>query len=144
MSRRREYPSRPIVGVGIMIREGDNYLLIKRAANPDKGLWSVPGGLVEVGERIEDAAIREAKEETCLDVKLVERLGVVDKIEYDESGKVFYHFIIIQYLAEIIGGEMWPMDDALEAKWVTLDQLPEFEITGSLKNFLVDIGLYPS
>ena len=144
MSRRREYPSRPIVGVGIMIREGDNYLLIKRAANPDKGLWSVPGGLVEVGERIEDAAIREAKEETCLDVKLVERLGVVDKIEYDESGKVFYHFIIIQYLAEIIGGEMCPMDDALEAKWVTLDQLPEFEITGSLKNFLVDIGLYPS
>jgi 8-oxo-dGTP diphosphatase len=144
MSRRREYPSRPIVGVGIMIREGDNYLLIKRAANPDKGLWSVPGGLVEVGERIEDAAIREAKEETCLDVKLVERLGVVDKIEYDESGQVFYHFIIIQYLAEIIGGEMCPMDDALEAKWVTLDQLPEFEITGSLKNFLVDIGLYPS
>ena len=55
-----------------------------------------------------------------------------------------YHFIIIQYLAEIIGGEMCPMDDALEAKWVTLDQLPEFEITGSLKNFLVDIGLYPS
>ena len=144
MSRRREYPSRPIVGVGIMIREGDNYLLIKRAANPDKGLWSVPGGLVEVGERIEDAAIREAKEETCLDVKVVERLGVVDKIEYDELGKVFYHFIIIQYLAEIIGGEMCPMDDALEAKWVTLDQLPEYEITGSLKNFLVDIGLYPS
>lgn len=127
-----------------MIQDGDKYLLIKRAANPDKGLWSVPGGLVEVGERIQDAAVREALEETCLDVKLVERLGVVDKIEYDESGKVFYHFIIIQYLAEIIGGEMCPMDDALEAQWVTLDQLPEFEITGSLKDFLVDIGLYPS
>ncbi len=127
-----------------MIRDGDKYLLIKRAANPDKGLWSVPGGLVEVGERIQEAAIREAKEETCLDVKLVERLGVVDKIEYDESGKVFYHFIIIQYLAEILGGEMCPMDDALEAQWVTLDQLPEFEITGSLKDFLIDIGLYPS
>jgi 8-oxo-dGTP diphosphatase len=144
MSRTREYPKRPIVGVGVMIRDGDKYLLIKRAANPDKGLWSVPGGLVEVGERIQDAAVREALEETCLDVKLVERLGVVDKIEYDESGKVFYHFIIIQYLAEIIGGEMCPMDDALEAQWVTLDQLPEFEITGSLKDFLVDIGLYPS
>lgn len=143
MSRRREYPSRPIVGVGVMIRDRDNYLLIKRAANPDKGYWSVPGGLVEVGERIQDAAIREALEETCLDVKLIERLGVVDKIEYDESGKVFYHFIIIQYLAEMIGGEMCPMDDALEAQWVTLDQLPEIEITGSLKDFLVDIGLYP-
>jgi 8-oxo-dGTP diphosphatase len=144
MSRTREYPKRPIVGVGVMIRDGDKYLLIKRAANPDKGLWSVPGGLVEVGERIQDAAVREALEETCLDVKLVERLGVVDKIEYDESGKVLYHFIIIQYLAEIIGGEMCPMDDALEAQWVTLDQLPEFELTGSLKDFLVDIGLYPS
>lgn len=127
-----------------MIRDNDRYLLIKRAANPDKGLWSVPGGLVEVGEKIQDAAIREAKEETCLDVKLVDRIGVVDKIEYDEAGKVFYHFIIIQYLAEILGGEMCPMDDALEAEWVTLDQLPEFELTGSLKDFLIDIGLYPS
>ena len=144
MSRRREYPSRPIVGVGIMIRDGDKYLLIKRAANPDKGLWSVPGGLVEVGERIQDAAIREALEETCLEVRLVERLGIVDKIEYDEEGQVFYHFIIIQYLAEIIGGELCPMDDALEAQWVTLNQLPDFELTNSLKDFLVDIGLYPS
>ena len=93
-----------------MIRDGDKYLLIKRAANPDKGLWSVPGGLVEVGERIQEAAIREAKEETCLNVKLVERLGVVDKIEYDESGEVYYHFIIIPFFGvitmvmEFIGG----------------------------------------
>ncbi len=143
MSRRREYPSRPIVGVGVMIRDGDNYLLIKRAANPDRGLWSVPGGLVEVGERIQDAAIREALEETCLEVELVERLGVVDKIEYDEEGKVYYHFIIIQYLADMTGGEMCPMDDALEAQWVTLDQLKDFELTNSLRDFLVDIGMYP-
>ena len=143
MSRRREYPNRPLVGVGVLIRKGNNYLLIKRAANPDKGLWSVPGGLVEVGERVEYAAVREALEETCLDVRLVERLGVVDKIEYDESGKVFYHFIIIQYLAEIVGGEMCPMDDALEAQWVTLDQLNKYELTRSLKDFLIDLGLYP-
>lgn len=143
MSRRREYPERPIVGVGVMIRDGERYLLIKRAANPDKGLWSVPGGLVEVGERIQDATIREAKEEACLDVELIQRLGVVDKIEYDETGKVYYHFIIIQYLATITGGEMCPMDDALEARWVTLPQLPEYELTNSLKDFLVDIGLYP-
>lgn len=126
-----------------MIRDGDNYLLIKRAANPDRGLWSVPGGLVEVGERIQDAAIREALEETCLEVELVERLGVVDKIEYDEEGKVYYHFIIIQYLADMTGGEMCPMDDALEAQWVTLDQLKDFELTNSLRDFLVDIGMYP-
>jgi ADP-ribose pyrophosphatase len=143
MSRRREYPNRPIVGVGIMIRDGENYLLIKRAANPDKGQWSVPGGLVEVGERIQDAAVREAKEETCIDVKLVERLGVVDKIEYDESGEVYYHFIIIQYLADMLGGDLCPMDDALEAKWITLDQLPDYDLTNSLRDFLIEIGMYP-
>jgi ADP-ribose pyrophosphatase YjhB (NUDIX family) len=125
MSRRREYPARPITGVGIMIRDGGRYLLIKRAANPDKGLWSVPGGLVEVGEKIEDAAVRE-------------------KIEYDEKGEVYYHFVIIQYLAVVKSGEMCPMDDALEAEWVTLDQLKDFELTNSLKDFLIDIGMYPS
>jgi len=144
MSRRREYPTRPIAGVGVMIQDGEKYLLIKRAANPDKGLWSVPGGLVEVGERIEDAAVREALEETCLDVELVKRLGVVDKIEYDDKGEVYYHFVIIQYLAVVKGGEMRPMDDALEAEWVTLDQLKDYELTSSLKGFLIDIGMYPS
>lgn len=127
-----------------MIQDGEKYLLIKRAANPDKGLWSVPGGLVEVGERIEDAAVREALEETCLDVELVKRLGVVDKIEYDDKGEVYYHFVIIQYLAVVKGGEMRPMDDALEAVWVTLDQLKDYELTSSLKDFLIDLGMYPS
>ena len=127
-----------------MIRDGERYLLIKRAANPDKGLWSVPGGLVEVGERIEDAALREAKEETCLEVELVKRLGVVDKIELDDEGEVYYHFVIIQYLADVLGGEMCPMDDALEAEWVTLDQLKDYDLTNSLKDFLIEIGMYQS
>jgi 8-oxo-dGTP diphosphatase len=144
MSRRREYPTRPIAGVGVMIRDGERYLLIKRAANPDKGLWSVPGGLVEVGERIEDAALREAKEETCLEVELVKRLGVVDKIELDDEGEVYYHFVIIQYLADMVSGEMCPMDDALEAEWVTLDQLKDYDLTNSLKDFLIEIGMYSS
>lgn len=97
-----------------------------------------------MGERIEDAAVREALEETCLDVELVKRLGVVDKIEYDDKGEVYYHFVIIQYLAVVKGGEMRPMDDALEAEWVTLDQLKDYELTSSLKDFLIDIGMYPS
>ena len=143
MSRRREYPDRPIVGVGVLIQRGDKYLLIKRAANPDKGMWSVPGGLIEVGEKAAYAARREALEETCLEVEIQERLGVVDKIEYDDAGKVLYHFIIIQFLATPISGDMKPMDDALDAVWVTLDQLKDYQLTESLKNFLVNIGLYP-
>jgi ADP-ribose pyrophosphatase len=139
----REYPERPIVGVGVLIQRGDEFLLIKRAANPDKGLWSVPGGLIEVGEKAVDAARREALEETCLEVEVKERLGVVDKIEYDEAGKVLYHFIILQFLAIPIGGEMKPMDDALDAVWVTLDKFKDYQLTGSLKRFLNEIGLYP-
>jgi len=139
----REYPARPIVGVGVLIQRGDKFLLIKRAANPDKGLWSVPGGLIDVGEKAADAARREALEETCLEVEVKERLGVVDKIEYDEVGKVLYHFIIIQFLATPISGEMKPQDDALDAVWVTLDQFKDYQLTGSLKRFLNEIGLYP-
>jgi ADP-ribose pyrophosphatase YjhB (NUDIX family) len=83
-----------MVGVGILIRKGDEYLLIKRASEPDKGLWSVPGGMVELGEKAEKAAIREAKEETGLKIEIVKDLGVVDKSR-DDVGKVRYHFIII-------------------------------------------------
>ena len=134
---------RPIVGVGVLIQRGDKYLLIKRAANPDKGLWSVPGGLIEVGERAKDAAAREALEETGLVVEIGERLGVVDKIEYDDAGEVYYHFIIIQYLANSLSGTVTPMDDALDAVWVTQEQFKDYELTGSLKDFLQDIGMYP-
>jgi len=129
--------------VGVLIQKEDEYLLIKRAANPDKGLWSVPGGLVEVGERAADAATREALEETGLVVDVRERLGVVDKIEYDDEGRVRYHFVILQFLAYPVRGVMKPMDDALDAVWVTSEQLKDYEITGSLKRFLLDIGLYP-
>src|SRR4030067_637782 len=100
----RLYPERPIVGVGVLIEKDGRYLLIRRAADPDKGMWSVPGGLVEVGERVRDAALREALEETGLRVELVDRLGVVDKIMRDDEGRVRDHFIIVQFLARIVGG----------------------------------------
>jgi 8-oxo-dGTP diphosphatase len=133
-----------MVGVGVLIEKDGKYLLIRRAADPDKGMWSVPGGLVEVGERVRDAAVREAMEETGLKVKLVERLGVVDKIMRDDDGRVRYHFIIVQFLARIVEGEVKAMDDALEARWVRLSELPSYDITASLRDFLREIGLYPA
>jgi ADP-ribose pyrophosphatase len=139
----RLYPERPIVGVGVLIERDGEYLLIRRAADPDKGMWSVPGGLVEVGERVKDAALREAVEETGLNVEIVERLGVVDKIVRDHEGRVMYHFIIVQFLARFIGGEAKAMDDALEVRWVTLPELPSYELTASLREFLIEIGFYP-
>jgi 8-oxo-dGTP diphosphatase len=142
MRLKREYPTLPIVGVGILIQDDEKYLLIKRAAEPDRGLWSVPGGLIEIGEKSTDAATREALEETGLTVEIKERLGVVDKIEYDENGKVLYHFIIIQFLAVPIEGTLNPMDDALEAVWVKRYELKNFNLTKSLEKFLKEIGLF--
>lgn len=139
----RLYPERPMVGVGVLIEKDGKYLLIKRAADPDKGMWSVPGGLVEIGERVKDAAVREAMEETGLRVEIVDRLGVVDKIVRDEDGRVRYHFIIVQFLARIVEGEARAMDDALEARWASLSEFPSYNLTASLREFLKEIGLYP-
>jgi len=133
-----------MVGVGVLIEKDGRYLLIRRAADPDKGMWSVPGGLVEVGEKVKDAAAREALEETGLRVEIVERLGVVDKIMRDDEGRVMYHFIIVQFMARIVEGEVRAMDDALEARWVRLSELPSYDITASLRDFLREIGLYPA
>jgi 8-oxo-dGTP diphosphatase len=141
MTRRRLYPERPMVGVGILIRRGDRYLLIKRAADPDAGLWSIPGGLVEVGERAADAAVREAREETGLDVEVVEILGVVDKI-IREGGRVKFHFVIVDYLAEPRGGALEASSDALDAVWVGAEEFPRYELSSTLVELLRRVGLY--
>jgi ADP-ribose pyrophosphatase len=139
---RREYPRHPIVGVGVLINDGDRYLLIKRAAEPDAGLWSIPGGLVEVGEKIVEAAIREAEEETCLKVEICERLGVVDKMVKDLSGQLKYHFIIVDFLAKPISGTLKAMDDALEAVWVEKSEFKNYTLTPTLIELLEELELY--
>ena len=143
MSRRRLYPERPLVGVGVLIREGDRYLMVKRGAEPDAGLWSIPGGLVEVGERTSDAAVREAREETGLDVDIVDVLGVVDKIVRDEARRVKYHFVIIDYLGEPRGGSMRAASDALEARWAKAEELPGYELPPTLVELLKRVDIYP-
>jgi 8-oxo-dGTP diphosphatase len=139
----RLYPARPIVGVGVLIEEDGRYLLVKRAAEPDAGMWSIPGGLVEVGERAADAAFREALEETGLTVEIMDRIAVVDKIVRDPDGEVRYHFIIIDFLARPLSGEMRPMDDALDAAWVKPEGFTEYELTPTLVELLKRMGLYP-
>ncbi len=139
-------PETPALTVDIIIEMHDQpnrpIVLIERKYQPHG--WAIPGGFVDVGETVSTAAVREALEETCLEVELVTRLGVVDKIELDDKGEVYYHFVIIQYLADMVSGEMCPMDDALEAEWVTLDQLKDYDLTNSLKDFLIEIGMYSS
>ncbi|KYH38502.1 MAG: hypothetical protein AYL28_003480 [Candidatus Bathyarchaeota archaeon B23] len=131
------------MGVGVLIREGDRYLLVRRAAEPDAGLWSIPGGLVEVGEGVKEAAVREAREETGLEVEILDLLGVVDKIVRDEGGRIRFHFVILDYLAEVRGGRLRASSDALEARWVRREELPQYRMSPTLVELLRRMGLYP-
>lgn len=142
MSNRRLYPKLPIVGVGILIKRDEEYLLIKRASEPDAGLWSVPGGLVEIGESVEEAALRETKEETGLDVHLVSLLDVIDKIVLDDDDQIKYHFVIVDYLAEPISENMSPRDDALEARWVHPQDFHKYELSPTLVELLQSLNIY--
>ena len=143
MSDRRLYPENPLVGVGVLIRDIDRYLLIKRAADPDKGLWSIPGGIVEIGEKAEDAARREVKEETNLDVDVIEVLDVINKIVMDEESRVKFHFVIIDYLAEFKEGALKASSDALDARWVSSEEFLLYELSPTLIQLLKSIDLYP-
>lgn len=142
MSRTWLHPERPLVGVDILIEREDKYLLIKRAAEPEAGLWSIPGGMVEVGEKAAEAAVREALEETSLEVEIEKLIEVVDKIVPDDNGEIKYHFVIIDYLAKPVGGEMHH-DDALDACWVHPSEFTEYELTPTLVDLFKRIDLYP-
>ncbi len=119
----REFPEHPLIGVGSIIIEDDRVLLVKRAHPPIQGQWSIPGGVLEVGEMIRDAAIREAREETGLIVEPGELLGVFDRILRDPQHRVQYHYVLIDFLCRKIGGELLAASDASEASWFTRDDL---------------------
>lgn len=132
---KREYSTQPLVGVGgIVIREG-KILLVKRRNEPGRGKWSIPGGLVELGETLEQAVIREFKEETGLDVEASEYIDAVDNIDRDETGRVRYHFVIVDCLVRLRGGEPRAGSDAEELEWVALDEVEDHELTKTFRLF---------
>ena len=120
---RREFPELPLVGVGAIIIEGDRVLLVKRAHPPIQGQWSIPGGVLEVGEMVREAAVREAREETGLTVKPGELLGVYDRILRDPERRVQYHYVLIDFLCRRVGGELLAASDAAEVRWFRRDGL---------------------
>ena len=95
---KREYPDSPLVGVGAIIIDDGRVLLVKRGHPPLAGEWSIPGGVLELGETLREAAIREAREETCLTVETGELLGVYDRVLRDDDGRTLYHFVLIDFL----------------------------------------------
>ncbi len=125
---RREFPEFPLVGVGAIIIEGDRVLLVKRAHPPIQGQWSIPGGVLEVGEMVREAAVREASEETGLMVEPGELLGVYDRILRDPEQRVQYHYVLIDFLCRPVGGELLAASDAAEVRWCRRQELPALSL----------------
>jgi 8-oxo-dGTP diphosphatase len=121
---RREFPELPLVGVGAVIIEGARVLLVKRAHPPIQGQWSIPGGVLEVGEMVREAAVREAREETGLTVEPGDLLGVYDRILRDAERRVQYHYVLIDFLCCRVGGELLAASDAAEVRWFRREELP--------------------
>jgi 8-oxo-dGTP diphosphatase len=123
-SESREYPSRPFVGVGIVALGPEGVLMIQRGKPPRAGSWSLPGGAQHLGETVEDAARREAMEETGLEVEVLGIVDVVDSIRHDDAGRVQYHYTLVDVLARAVGGRVQAGGDAMDARWVPLAELP--------------------
>jgi 8-oxo-dGTP diphosphatase len=124
----REYPSRPLFGVGALIIEGDSIVLVTRGRNPSKGEWSIPGGLVKIGETISKAVMREVLEETGLQVEQQALVELLERIFPDDRGKVRYHYIIAEYLCRVVGGELKAGSDAQKAVWVAQRDLHRYSL----------------
>jgi 8-oxo-dGTP diphosphatase len=124
----REYPARPIVGIGVCVLRPDAVLLVRRGRPPNLGAWSLPGGGQELGEPAEDAARRELFEEAGLRVGPLLLAANVDSIHRDPDGRVRYHYTIIDFCAAYAGGEAVAGDDVTDTAWAPLDRLHEFDL----------------
>jgi len=114
---RREFPSAPLIGVGAVVVDQGRVLLVRRGTEPMKGQWSLPGGLVELGEPLLAAVVREVREETGLMVEPVELVELLDRI-HRQGERVRYHYVIADYLCRVVGGSLLAASDAEEVRWV--------------------------
>ncbi len=129
---KRDYPERPIIGVGAVIVSGGRALLVRRATEPLKGEWSVPGGALELGEKLRDGAAREALEETGLQVEAGKVLDVFDSIFSDPDGRTQYHYVLIDFLCRPLAGEATAGSDVSEVRWVTESDLAGLNLRDSI------------
>ena len=132
----REYPDRPLVGVGAVIVDGPRVLIIRRGHEPLKGQWSIPGGAVELGETLEGALAREVQEETGLDVAVGPMVEVLDRIRRDPDGRTRYHFVLIDFVCRPVGGALACASDAIEAVWVSLPELQAYGINETTRRVI--------
>jgi mutator protein MutT len=119
----RDYPDRPLLGVGAIIAQGGQILLVRRANPPLQGQWSIPGGLVETGETIKEAITREVREETGLEVEPLQLVEVFERILRDDDSRVQYHYVLIDYVCQVVAGEARAGSDVSDLRWASCDEL---------------------
>lgn len=136
---RREYPETPIAGVAAVIFRGDSVLLVRRGNEPSKGMWGLPGGVIELGETAEEAAVREVREETGLEVRPARFLTVFDSIVRDGLGGVRFHYVLMEYLCEATDGVIRASTDVSDAQWMPLGSLDSLDISPRTRRFIEQV-----
>lgn len=132
----RDYPVAPIPSVHTLVRCEDRVLLVKRARSPLEGLWGLPGGAVELGESVQEAAVRETQEETGITVQVTRFLGYIDAIERDDQEQVRWHYIIFYFEATTLDQAVTPGDDASEVQWISEQELEQYDLTDAVHRCL--------
>lgn len=140
----RLYPKSPIACVGAVVFKKDRILMVKRINEPSKGMWSIPGGAIELGETVYEAARREVLEECSIEIEIERALDAADNIVRDEKGRIRYHYTIIDLLAKYISGEIRAQSDAEECGWFEPEEIVSMDITPTLRVMLEKQGIIKS
>ena len=139
----RVYPQTPRVGVGAITVKDRKVLLVKRGIEPSKGLWAIPGGMLKLGETLQECASREILEETGIKIKVGDCIYVFDFLERDNKRKFKFHFVVVDFAAEYISGEPKGADDALEDRWLSPEELNKLPVAKNTLKALRSIGFLP-
>lgn len=134
----RQYPTRPYVGVGVVIFRDEEVLLAQRGKWPRRGTWSIPGGAQELGETVHEAGRREIREETGLEIDIIGLIDVVDAITHDAAGVVEFHYTLVDLAAEWRSGEAQALDDVAGVRWVAIDAIDEYELRPATRQVILD------
>ncbi|MDE2180230.1 MAG: NUDIX hydrolase [candidate division NC10 bacterium] len=129
MGAERTYPDHPVLAVGAVVVRDGKVLLVLRGREPGRGLWSLPGGVVHPGETLKTAVVRELREECGIEVAVAETAEVVERLIQDAEGRMQYHYVILDYQAKWLQGELAPSDEVGEARWVDPDSLHHYRLT---------------
>ena len=138
---KREYPEQPLLGVGGIIFRDESVLLIKRGREPALGQWSIPGGVVDLGETLQKAVVREILEETHIEAEPLALVKVLDRIFRDKEGRVTYHYVLVDFLCRHIRGEVLPGSDALDARYVPLVELASLNVIPITREVILQAAL---